>query len=105
MVALRGYLPAFMPVRHAERRGRGTTATATWNPASIADGDNATTTVTVQGAELGDFVLSSFSVSLGGLALCAYVSAANTVTAVLLNNTGGAVDLASGTLKVKVLKF
>ena len=94
-----------MRFRHYAPRSRGTTETATWNPASIADGDNATTTVTVQGAALGDFVLASFSLDLSGLALCAYVSAADTVTAVLLNNTGAPVDLGSGTLKVRVSKI
>ncbi len=76
----------------------------TWDPASIANGASATTTVTVTGATLGDFVVPSFSLSLGGLSLSAYVSATDTVTVVLTNNTGGPVDLGSGTLYVKVLR-
>lgn len=75
----------------------------TWDPGSIADGDDATTTVTVTGAAIGDFVDASLGVDLGGLFLGGYVSATNTVTAILLNNTGGAVDLASSTLKVRVI--
>jgi hypothetical protein len=78
--------------------------TATWDPASVASGATVTTTVTVSGASLGDFTLESFSLSLAGLQLTSYVSAANTVTAVLSNLTGSAVDLASGTLSVLVLK-
>ena len=77
---------------------------ATWDPASLAAGSSVTTTITVAGAALGDFVLASFSLSLQGLFLTAYVSAANTVTVVLGNLTGAAVDLASGTLSVLVLK-
>lgn len=78
--------------------------TATWNPSSIAAGATETTTVTVSGASLGDFSLASFSLSLQGMQLTSYVSAANTVTVVLSNLTGSAVDLASGTLAVLVLK-
>ena len=74
-----------------------------WDPASIASGATATTTVTVTGAVLGDFVDNiSFNRSLSGLTLSGYVSASNTVTVVLSNNTGGSVDLSSGTLSVRV---
>lgn len=78
--------------------------TGTWNPSSIASGATTTTTLTVSGASLGDFTLASFSLSLAGLQLTSYVSAADTVTVVLSNLTGSAVDLASGTLAVLVLK-
>ena len=78
-------------------------ATATWNPASVASGAQATTTVTVTGAALGDHAIASFSLDLAGAVLNAYVSAANTVTVVLSNMTAGAIDLASGTLSVRVL--
>jgi hypothetical protein len=80
----------------------GQVATATWDPGSIADGDEAETTVTVAGAALGDFVDVSFSLDVADLALVAAVTAANTVSVSLLNNTGGAVDLASGTVKCLV---
>lgn len=78
--------------------------TATWDPASVSVGASVTTTVTVTGAALGDFTLASFSLSLSGLVLTSYVSAANTVTVVLSNPTAAAVDLASGTLAVLVFK-
>ena len=77
--------------------------TATWNPASIADGDNLTTTVAVTGAALGDTYVASLGVDLAGLSLTAYVSATDVVTALLANNTGGAVDLASSTLTVRAV--
>lgn len=85
-------------------RGPGLQATTTWDAASIADGDEEAKEVTVTGAELGDFVMASLSVDVADLALSAAVTAANTVTAVLSNNTGGAIDLASATLKVRVIK-
>ena len=78
------------------------TGSATYDPPSIASGAQSTTTVTVTGAAVGDHVTMTFSQSLGGLVLTGYVSAANTVTAVFANLTGGAVDLASGTLTATV---
>lgn len=76
----------------------------TYDPPSIANGASQSTTVTATGAALGDFAAASFSLDLQGLALSAYVSAADTVTCVFSNATGGAIDLASGTLKVRVAK-
>lgn len=83
----------------------GMNASATWDPASIADGNEVATEVTVPGAALGDFAFASFSLDVADLQLSADVTAANTVTAVLANNTGGNVDLSSGTLRVKVVPF
>lgn len=71
---------------------------------SIDDGNELAEEVTVAGAALGDLALASMSVDVADLMLSASVTAANTVTVVLANNTGGAVDLGSGTLKVAVLK-
>lgn len=86
-------------------RMSGFTASATWNPASILDGDEVAVDVTVPGAKLGDFALASFSLDVADLSLTADVTAANTATAVLANNTGGAVDLGSGTLRIKVIPY
>jgi hypothetical protein len=80
-------------------------ASATWDPPNIADGDEAATDVTCDDAELGDFAIASFSLDVSDLSLTADVTAADTVTCVLANNTGGAVDLASGTVRVRVFKF
>jgi hypothetical protein len=81
------------------------TASATWDPASILDGDEVAVNVTVPDAKLGDFALASFSLDVADLTLTADVTAANTVTAVLANSTGGAVNLGSGTLRVKVIPY
>ena len=74
-----------------------------WDPASIANGATETKSVTVTGASIGDYSTGSLNISQGGLTLSTYVSAGNTVTAVLSNNTGGAVDLASTTVNVVVM--
>ena len=79
-------------------------ASDTWDPGSIADGDEEATDVTVTGAEVGDYALASFSNDVSDLTLDAQVTAADTVTCVLANNTGGAVDLASGTVYVRVFR-
>jgi len=83
-------------------REAGLTGTVSWGPPSIADGDEAAQEVTVTGAALGDFANASFSLDVQDLVLDAQVTAANTVTCVLANNTGGAIGLASGELYVKV---
>ena len=80
------------------------TASATWDPASIADGDMEANDVTCTGAALGDFAQASFSLDVEDLVINAAVTAADTVTVVLANNTGGPVDLASGTVSVRVIK-
>jgi hypothetical protein len=77
----------------------------TYDAPSVASGSQTTTTVTVTGAALGDRVRSiGLGISAGGLVVTGYVSAADTVTVVLSNLTGGAVDLASTTLSVEVVK-
>jgi hypothetical protein len=76
----------------------------TWDPGDIAVSTTATETVAYPGAALGDFVLVSFSLSLTGMSISGYVSVANTVTAVITNNTSTAINLASGTLSVLVFK-
>jgi hypothetical protein len=78
---------------------------ATWDPGSLADGAGETSAaITVTGAALGDFVLVSAPYDLQGITCNGYVSAANTVKIRLQNETGGVIDLASGTWKVKVIK-
>jgi hypothetical protein len=76
--------------------------TATYDPASLADGAGATTTVTVTGAALGDYVDVSFSQALAGVLLTGWVSATDTVSVRFQNESGGVVDLASGTISARV---
>ena len=75
---------------------------ATYDPPSLADGAAVQTTVGVVGAAVGDFASATFSNSLQGVIISAYVTAAGTVAVRFQNETGAAVDLASGTLRVRV---
>ncbi|MBT2142668.1 MULTISPECIES: hypothetical protein [unclassified Rhodanobacter] len=77
------------------------TGSKTYDPPSIASMGTTTTTVTCTGAAMGQIASAGFSLSLAGLMMSAYVSAADTVTVVLFNPTGATVDIASGTLKVR----
>jgi len=76
----------------------------TYDPPNLADGAGTTTTVTTTGAVLGDFALASFSLDLQGISVTSYVSAANTVSVRFQNESGGALDLGSGTLRVLVFR-
>lgn len=78
---------------------------ATYDAASLIDAAGATGTITVTGAALGDMVVGiSFGVDLQGLTLTAYVSAANTVSFRLQNESTATVDLASTTVRAVVAK-
>lgn len=77
---------------------------ATYDPPSLADGAGVTTTVSVPGANLGDFAIASFNQSLQGVTVTAFVSSANTVSVRFQNETGAAVDLTSGTIFAKSVR-
>jgi len=70
---------------------------------SIADGDELAEDVAVVGAALGDFAVASMSIDVTDLIITASVTAANVVTVILSNNTGGAIDLGSGTLFARAI--
>lgn len=76
---------------------------ATYDPPSLADGDGAQTNITVTGCLLGDIASASFSLDTQGIILNAQVTASNTVTVRFQNETGGTIDLGSGTVRVKVV--
>lgn len=79
---------------------------ATFNPADLADGTGETTTVTVTGAALGDFVMVSFSLDTTGLLITGWVSAADTVSVRFQHEVGGGnINIASGTLRARVFKW
>lgn len=80
----------------------GYTGSKTWDPASVAAGASTSTTLALAGVVVGDRISATFSNDLQGMVLSAYASASGTVTAVLFNPTGSAIDLASGTLKLAV---
>lgn len=85
--------------------------TTTWNPGNVLNGAITTTTLTVTGAAVNDPVLVSFPLLVGaaaataGITLTGQVTATNTVTVTLRNDTGGAVDLDSGAVRALVFKW
>lgn len=75
------------------------------DPASLPAGTGANATVTVTGAEIGDVVSGvSFSQIQAGIMLTAEVTASNTVTVRIRNDSSGPIDLSNGTLRVFVNK-
>jgi hypothetical protein len=83
------------------------TNTATLDFASTAAGSSSDLTITVTGAADGDPVavgVPNGSIS-SNTAFHAWVSSSNTVTVRFMNATGSAVDPASGTFRVSVLKY
>ena len=79
--------------------------TFTWNPASLADGVGETSAEqTVAGAVYGDKILVGAPSSLAGILCTGYVSDAGKVSVRLQNETTGAIDIAEGTWKIKVIK-
>lgn len=86
--------------------GRGYTiaASATYDPPNLVDGAGATTTVTATGCALGDFASAAFSLDLQGIEVTAWVSATNTVSVRFQNESGGDLNLAEGTLRVKTVR-
>jgi len=79
--------------------------TFTYDPGSLNDGAGETSAEqTVSGVVFGDFVVASASESLQGVLAMPYVSAVNKVRIRLQNETGGTVDLGSGTWKIRVFK-
>jgi hypothetical protein len=77
---------------------------ATWDAPSCAAAAQVSTAVAAPGAEIGDKVFPSASIALSGLNLRGEVTAADTVTLYLSNLTAAAVDLASATYYIAVLK-
>lgn len=78
------------------------TGGSTWNPASLNDGQETVQEFTVTGAALGDYVDATSSIDVADLILTAQVTATNTVTAQFVNSTGGAIDLGSTTIGLRV---
>lgn len=75
-----------------------------WDAGSINDGDEAVTTMVVEGASLGDWVIGiSADIDVLDLQLNAVVTTNNTVEVQLSNSTGLAVNLDSATYRALVL--
>lgn len=79
-------------------------ASTTWDAPSVANGAQTLTVVTVPGADIGDKLLLSASIGLGGLDLHGDITAQDTVKLYLSNLTGASVDLPSATYYITILK-
>ena len=80
--------------------------TGTLDAGSLADGAGESDTVTVPGVVVGDIVLGwSLGVSATGMTITAYVSAADTVTLRVQNESGSTVDLSSTSVKLVVARL
>ena len=82
--------------------GRVLAGSATIDFASVADGNEEASDITVTGAALGDIVMVSHSLDIQDLQLTADVTAANTVS-VVASSSGDTVDMGSGTVRVLVI--
>ena len=78
------------------------TSTVTVDPASINAGARATQLVTVAGVALGDFVQFAAPYDISDLTITCNAQAAGIVGLYFKNDTGGTVDLASGSWKFYV---
>jgi len=77
----------------------------TWDPADLVTGTGETSaSITVTGAALGDQVVCSAPYDLQGCIAHPYVDATDSVKIRVQNGTGGNINLASGTWRVKVIK-
>lgn len=82
------------------------TGTLDLGNAATGSGTFASADVTVTGVALGDVVVGvSLGVDTVDTAVIGAVTAANTVTVTVLNNTAGAVNLASTTVRIVVLRL
>ena len=79
------------------------TGSTTNDLASLNDGvGSSSITITVTGAALGDYTQVSAGVDLLGMTVTGYVSAADTVTVRVQNESGSARDLDSTTWRARV---
>lgn len=83
-------------------RGKVLLTDATADPPNLGSGATAQVTVSVPGAKAGDHASASFEAGDPGVVVLANVTADDTVTVTFWNVTGGAINLASGTIRVRV---
>ena len=81
------------------------TGQATWNPGTISDGTFVVRDFTVLGATLGMSATAGAGVDVVDCLVSATVTAANTVTVVIQNETGGSVTLGSSTWYVSAVNI
>jgi len=81
-------------------------ASTTVDPTPISDGDDYAMSVNVPGAVPGDLCLASLALLVtNDVLVSAHVHTADYVRVLLLNRTGGALDLGSGAINVLVFQI
>ena len=80
-----------------------TGTSGTWDPGSLVDGAQESRDFTVSGAALGDAAFAGAGVDVVDILVSCVVTATDTVTVTLANETAGTVDLASSTWYVYVI--
>ncbi len=101
--------PAFSPpvmfgqpgLPHGVRELR---AEAGWDVPSVAVGGTTSLNVSVPGARPGDFCQAAFSLATSGMLFLAQVGATDIVTVTAWNRSASVIDLAAGTVRVRVVK-
>jgi hypothetical protein len=77
----------------------------TFDPASVATATTAEQTTTIQGLQVGDFVIAQKPTNTAGVGVVnCRVSAANTLAITFVNPTAGGVDAASETWRFLVIR-
>lgn len=107
-------LRLFTPPEHAPALVTGTPfvpagaavlrAEAEWDPPSLAAGATTQLNVPLAGARPGDHAQAAFSLASSGVLFLAQVGATDVVTVVAWNRTAAPVDLAAGTVRVRLVK-
>lgn len=86
-------------------KGGFLTGSTTYDPPSLSAGATQQVSMTVTGAQVGDKAEVTFSNVDNGIRWSGEVTASNAVRVTMENVSGGAIDLASGTLKATVWKI
>ncbi len=76
----------------------------TYDPPAISAGFSSSQAFSVPGALAGDYCLVSFSQNLAGVVVTAYVDSSNSVTVTFFNATASTINLASGNLKLALIR-
>lgn len=97
------YLAVLSSDAHSLTDRRFLGGSAIWDPASLADGTQESKDFTVTGAVLGDFAIAGAGIDVQDMCVSAVVTAANTVTVTIKNDTGGTIDLTTSTWGVIVI--
>ncbi len=100
----KNYLSRVAPYSVTQKMERGNSwneVSLTWDPGSVARGDaTSKDNISIPGAEMGDWIQVSSSLSPQGLQVTAYLTSVAVATILATSNLGGPVDLGSSTWRL-----